>query len=187
MKLDESFRPMSLASVRSFRTAAERHGPAAAVWISAGLLALLASSAFAQDTELEPNQPPPDIGEVQIPLSPLPRTVELGTYQVTIRDPENPEDSQLGGSGGPILELIVAGPGLEAGSVTSIQAIWVYGKDLGSRPPEFVLWSKTGVSSPVRCGLKFTATEYCVSECQDFEIGEDGMKPVGKPRPQPPC
>ncbi len=151
------------------------------------LLACFATFAVAQETPLEPNQPPPEPGDVQIPLADLPKTLDIGRYKVTLRDPLDPEDSLLGGSGGPILDLIVAGPGFEVPHVTSIQTIWLYAKNRGSKPPEFTLWSKTGVSNPVRCALKFNGMKYCVSECQDYEINDEGMFPVGKPRPQPPC
>ncbi len=121
------------------------------------LLCLLMSSAnlaFAPEPSLEPNQPPPESGALQILLSDLPKSVALGQYQLTVRKPEDREDNYLGGSGGPVLDLIVAGPSFTVPQVTAIQVIWLSAKDLGANPPEFSLCSKTGVSRPVRCRLK---------------------------------
>ena len=153
----------------------------------AGLFVALPNSLPAQEVALEPNQPPPGQGEIQIPLFPLPKTVGIGQYQVTIRDPEDPEEYLLGGSGGPILHLMVVGPEISEPKATQIQTIWLYAMDRGSQPPAFTLWSKTGVSTPVRCQLEWRAPNYCATECQDFEIGENGMFAVGSPRPQPQC
>jgi hypothetical protein len=161
--------------------------PTAVGWLYASLLVALPNSLPAQDDALEPNQPPPAQGETRIPLFPLPKTTGVGQYQVTIRNPEDPEESLLGGSGGPILHLTVAGPEFEVPKDTQIQTIWLYAKDNGPQPPTFTLWSKTGVSTPVRCSLEWQAPNYCVTECQDFEIGQEGMFSVGSPRPQPPC
>lgn len=161
--------------------------PKAARWLFVSLIVAPPNSLPAQDEALEPNQPPPEQGEVQIPLFPLPTTTSVGQYQVTIRNPEDPEEGLLGGSGGPILYLVVAGPGFDEPEATQLQTIWLYAKDKHSHPPAFTLWSKTGVSSPVRCRLEWRGQEYCVTECQDFEIGEEGMLSVGSPRPQPSC
>lgn len=156
-------------------------------WLCAALLIAFADSLPAQDAVVEPNQPPPEPGEIPIPLSPLPTTVVIGQYQVVIREPDEPDDSHLGGSGGPILGLTVTGPGLDEPKAILIQAIWLYAEDAGSRPPDFTLWSKTGVSSPVRCALEWHKPNYCVTECQNYEIGPNGLFPVDGPRSQAPC
>lgn len=156
-------------------------------WLCAGLVVAFPVSLPAQDAAPEPNQPPPEPGDIQIALLPLPTTVGIGQYQVTIRESEDPEESRLGGSGGSILNLMVAGPEIDEPTTMQIQTIWLYAKDRGSRPPDFTLWSKTGVSSPVRCALEWHEPNYCMTECQSYEIGEEGMFPVGSPRTQPPC
>lgn len=156
-------------------------------WLCAGFLVAFAGVLSAQDEALEPNQPPPQPGETQVPLFPLPRTTGIGQYQVTIREPDDPEESQLGGSGGPILYVVVEGPEFSEPKATQVQTIWLYARDNGPKPPAFTLWSKTGVSHPVRCLLEWDPPNYCITECQDYEIGEQGMTPVESPRPQPPC
>lgn len=185
-------------SPRRRRAAAAQHGARhqwmfvlriskAIHWFSATLLAVLPNPLPAEGEALEPNQPPPEQGEIQIPLFPLPRTVGVGQYRVTIRNPDDPEESLLGGSGGPILYLTVAGPEFSIPIDTQIQTIWLYATDNREQPPTFTLWSKTGVSNPVRCRLEWQSPSYCVTECQDFEIGREGMFSVGSARLQPPC
>lgn len=164
-----------------------RRTPGAARWLCAGLFGAFPCSLPALDAVLEPGQPPPAPGEIRIPLSPLPTAVGIGLYQVTIREPDEPEEGRLGGSGGPLLILMVAGPEIVEPKAMQVQAVWLYAKDRGSRPPEFSLWSKTGVSSPVRCALEWHEPNYCVTECQDYEVGGEGLSPVGSPRTQPPC
>lgn len=166
-------------------------GPApaklASIALALGGLVAAAGVPGARAAESESSRPPTDPGETAIALSPLPAVTRLGAFEVSVRRPADPEEEALAGSGGPILELEVAGPAGFRSKPSSIQVIWLYGKEDGARPPRFSVWSKTGVSSYVRCSLVPSGTKYCTESCSDYEVDDAGVRRVGEPRAAETC
>jgi hypothetical protein len=126
-------------------------------------------------------------GELAVALWPLPSSTKIGNFDVTVRAPSDPELSALGGSGGPMVELQIAGESGIAFKPATIQAIWLFARAIDDQPPEFSVWSKTGVSSYVQCHLAPKLERYCFAWCQDFEVDAAEIRPIGTLRNQPEC
>jgi len=146
-------------------------------------LTLGTSGAFAA----EPHQALAERGEALVPLWPLPSTTAIGPFQVTVLAPNDPELTSLGGSGGAILELRVSEPGRAAFKPTTIQAIWLFARSQRNQSPEFSVWSKTGVSSYVKCRLAAKGSHYCITWCQDYDVGGSTVRPTGNLRQEASC
>ena len=149
------------------------------------LVAFLCWTSFANAGE--PQRVLAEHGETLVPLRSLPSAMAIGRFQVTVARPSDPEITSLGGSGGPILELRVSEAGRPLFRPTTIQAIWLFVRSEKDQLPEFSVWSKTGVSSYVKCRLVPKATQYCISWCQDFDAEDTTMRPTGALRQQPAC
>lgn len=151
-------------------------------WFCTALL-LGASCAFAA----QPRQALAERGETLVPLWPLPSTMTVGNFQVTVLPPSDPELTSLGGSGGPILELQVSKPGRPTFSPTTIQALWLFVRPKRNQSPEFSVWSKTGISSYVKCRLAPKGTRYCMVWCQDYDVDDSTVRPTGNLRHEATC
>ncbi len=157
------------------------------VVIALALVAAAAGALRAVASEHDNDRPRADPGETAIALAPLPAVTRLGAFQVRVREPADPEEAALAGSGGPILEFEVTGPAGFRSKPTSIQVIWLYGKEDGARPPRLSVWSKTGASNYVRCSLVPSGTKYCTESCSDYEADDAGVHRVGEPRAGETC
>ena len=135
----------------------------------------------------EPRQALAERGETLVPLRSLPSTTTVGRFQVTVSPPSDPELTSLGGSGGPILELQVSEAGRPLFSPTTIQAIWLFVRSDRDQLPEFSVWSKTGVSSYVKCRLVPKDTKYCISWCRDYDAEDSTVRPSGAFRQERTC
>jgi hypothetical protein len=124
-------------------------------------------------------------GEVKLPLWPTPAGVRVGVYTLSVAPPSDPELVSLGGSGGPYLDVIARQAGGDA-VVGTVQAIHLFAR-AGKTAPVLSVWSKTGVSSYVKCRYVPRGRRYCPVWCQDYELDDDGATPVGKQRPFEDC
>ena len=106
-----------------------------------------------------------------VSLRALPTTVTYRGRLVRVRDPEAPEVRALGGSGGPIIEIVVTPPDGAAPFVFVTQTIGLAVVDSGCDWPAFEVWSNAGGGIYTRAVYTWRARErnYCSDRVDEFE------------------
>lgn len=124
----------------------------------------------------------------RLTLRTLPSEVEVGGWRVRVSEPADVEVRQLGGSGGPILVFDVSRRSAHLDSLEA-QAIRAEALARGAEPPSLAIWSKTGVSSWVRCEYTPRAGRYCLEQWEDHEPAGDSetLAPTGRVWISPSC
>lgn len=163
-----------------------RHRRGARVKARWRFVAMLVTLAATRSLAEDGNPPPREAGESAVALWPLPATTEVGRHSLVVSRPDDPELTTLGGSGGPILQVTSTG---EPGPVVTgtIQAIWLYATSGQEGAPPLSVWSKTGVSSYVKCRYEAVGSRYCARWCQDYEVDHPTATPVGERRSRNDC
>ena len=130
----------------------------------------------------------PRAESARLTLRTLPSEAEVGGWRVRVSEPEDIEVRRLGGSGGPILVFDVSRRSVHLDSLEA-QAIRAEALARSAEPPSLATWSKTGVSSWVRCEYAPRAGKYCLERCEDYEPAGDSetLAPTGRVRISPSC
>lgn len=124
---------------------------------------------------------------VEIPLAGLPAEVAVGAWRVRVSESDDPEERRLAGSGGPILAFAVSRRGAQVRSFEA-QAIRAQAFARKGAAPLLAIWSKTGVSSHVRCEYAPRGGVYCLERCEDYEPADaDELGPTGRVWVSPSC
>ncbi|MGE3511319.1 MAG: hypothetical protein AB7N65_20810 [Vicinamibacterales bacterium] len=126
---------------------------------------VLATTAGAQTAPAAPRR----LAEVS--LKAIPTTVTYRGRPVRVRYPEAPEVRALGGSGGPIIEVVITPPDGTAAFVWETQGIGLAVVESGSDWPAFEVWSNAGGGVYTRAVYDWRAKErtYCSDRVDDFE------------------
>lgn len=152
------------------------HMPAAAV-----VLLVLGATAGAQTTPAAPRR----LAEVSLPV--IPTTVTYRGRPVRVRYPEEPGVRALGGSGGPIIEIVITPPDGTAPFVFQTQGIGLAVVESESDWPAFEIWSNAGGGVQTRAIYTWRVRErrYCANHVDEFEdAGDDAaianaVAPIG--------
>lgn len=124
---------------------------------------------------------------VEIPVDGLPAGAVVGAWRVHVSEPGDPEERRLAGSGGPILAFAVSRRGAQLRALEA-QAIRAQAFARAGAPPLLAIWSKTGVSSHVRCEYAPRDSAYCLERCEDYEpTNADELAPTGRVWVSPSC
>jgi hypothetical protein len=106
-----------------------------------------------------------------VALKAIPTTVTYRARPVRIRHPESPEVRALGGSGGPIIEIVITPPDGTAAFVFETQGIGLAVVDSATDWPGFEIWSSTGAGLYTRAiyTWRAAARQYCADQVEEFE------------------
>lgn len=106
-----------------------------------------------------------------VSLKVIPTTVTYRGRPVHVRYPEAPEVRALGGSGGPIIEIVISPPDGSTGFVWETQGIGLALVDSGSDWPGFEVWSNAGGGIYTRAVYTWRTGErtFCADRVDEFE------------------
>lgn len=107
----------------------------------------------------------------EITLGAIPTTVVYRGRPARVRYPESPEGRALGGSGGPIIEIVITPPDGSSSFVFETQGIGLAVVESGSDWPAFEIWSNAGGGIYTRATYTWSVGErrYCSARVDEFE------------------
>ncbi len=107
----------------------------------------------------------------EITLRAIPTTVVYRGRPVLVRYPESPEVRALGGSGGPIVQIVITPPDGSSSFVFETQGLGLAVVESGSDWPAFEIWSNAGGGIYTRAIYTWFARErqYCSDRVDEFE------------------
>lgn len=137
--------------------------------IVAGDASLLALPGAADGPPTRPPGSPPRLAEVG--LGDIPTTVSYRGWPVLVRYPEDPEVRARGGSGGPIVEIVVTSPEGAPLPVFQVQTIGLALVQSTADGPAIESWSSAGGGTYTRAVYAWRARErrYCADRVDEFE------------------